>query len=243
MKKVRNALFALLFAATAMPAAAQTPFKFVSGGTVTAFGYYVGTYTGAMGTGYTQTVNLNCVDFFHSVRVGQQWMANITQLGGDLSYTRAGARFTNALDLYRQAAYLITQYAGQTATEIGDIQTTIWRLFDPNGTVAPNPPAPATALPNWKALAAANFQSLTDWRNWAVVTDVNSFQRDASGNYLRDSQGRLIDNANSVQEFLIYQPTVTPEPATVMLLGTGIVGLGLVHRRRKKQSEQRENTA
>ncbi|MEX2281336.1 MAG: PEP-CTERM sorting domain-containing protein [Gemmatimonadota bacterium] len=243
MKSVRNSLLALSFLALAAPVAGQTPFQFVSGGTVTAFGYYVGTYTGAMGPTYSQTVELNCVDFFHHVSLGQKWTANITRLGDDLSATRAGPIFTNALDLYRQAAWLITQYAGQTATEIGDIQTTIWSLFDKNGTVTPNAPSPATALPDWRALAQLNFQSYADWQNWVVVTDVNSYQRDASGNYLRDSYGNLIDNPNSVQEFLMYQPTVTPEPATVMLFGTGLAGLGWMHRRRKKQSEQPKDTA
>ena len=79
--------------------------------------------------------------------------------GGDLSKTRWGPVFTNAQDLYRQAAWLVTQYAGQPNAEIGDIQTTIWGLFD-QSSASPNPPAPKTALPDWRTLAQQNFHPI-----------------------------------------------------------------------------------
>src|SRR2546430_1285824 len=48
------------------------------GGAVTAFGYYMSPYSGAV-NGVLK--RLNCVDFFHDVFVGEQWTANITNLG------------------------------------------------------------------------------------------------------------------------------------------------------------------
>jgi len=49
------------------------------------------------------------------------------------------------------------------------------------------------------------------------------------------------DNPNSVQEFIIYDDTFnpnvvpTPEPATLMLVATGIAGIAGVRIRRRKK--------
>ena len=207
----------------AAPASASTQFTFLNGGTVTAFGYYVGQYAGYEAAPVNANVVLNCVDFFHHIQNGEVWDANLTSLG---SSTGIGTvtRFNN-LTLYRQAAWLTTQYAAApNAATVGDIQATIWGLFY-GGTPTPSSNAWLTAAQNYVAATPSS----SAFQNFWVVTDVNAHLANGA------------DNPNSVQEFIIYDDTFnpnvvpTPEPATLMLVATGIAGIAGVRIRRRKK--------
>ena len=211
----------LLLCAAALlsaPARAQSVhFKFTDAGAgYNAFGVYIGTYGGvqAFGAPSARYVGLNCVDYFHEVGFGQEWDANISYLGlGDIS----NARHPLDLEKYKQAAWLISQYS---AANVQAVQGTLWNLFASPGVNWPSDP---TLL----AESAQDHPGF-DFSKFYVVTDVNA-------------NGPM--DANSVQEFLVYDAnldiparvTSTPEPASLVLLGSGLLGVGVVVRRKRQR--------
>ena len=176
---------------------------------VSDFGYYVSPYYGTING---NPVTLFCVDFANEVYIGESWEANLTELdSGNLSNTRYGG-VANALTLYEEAAWLTMQFATSNTNQYGDIQATIWQLFDPKA------PTPSTGY--WAQQALLNYQSVaTD--SFEIVTNVGPVQ--ATGQQ---------------QEFLI-DPSPVPEPSAVLLLATVMALAGCFTRRRYSANGQR----
>lgn len=192
-----------------------------NGGTVAAFGYYMSPYTGTVDG---QQFILNCDDFFHSVKVGDVWKANETSLsnGTNLSNTRFGD-----LTLYQEAAWLTTQYGVNPASDKNQsiaIQSAIWDLFEGQTANAPDPSVTTWNNDNsawWVHQAQTNYAtSGLDYSSFYVLTDVTALT--AANQYAPY-------DASSRQEFIIH---TTPEPSTIVLLATGLIGIIPITRRR-----------
>jgi hypothetical protein len=177
--------------------------------------------------GRNEGLIVNCVDISNNALYGQTWTAWFTSIGGtspSLDHTRQGALFTDALDRYRKAAWLIDQYSLSPMGEYAGIQGAIWMQFKTS--LFPFSPTPTeqAAVDGWMT-QANNFASSAafstyDFSKFVVITDTTGVGQVAGG----------------AQEFMAViegQATVTPEPATMALFATGLVTLGAVSLRRR----------
>lgn len=202
-------------------------------------GVYLGPYTGQLVSDPTQpTFSMYCVDYAHSVSLGQTWTVNQSNLAGsDLSQTRLGnagagtygqvaflASLFDSWDVLATVAYdsqghTFFDYYGTYVTDKREmwsaIHAAIWSLTS-GGTLPNNPIAAGLAIP---FLAYAQMQSATGFNGlnlaeWSILTPTN------------------MGVASSPQEMLV-RTTVTPEPETILLLGTGVLFLFALARRKK----------
>lgn len=106
--------------------------------------------------------------------------------------------------LYQEAAYLFAQYTPQNQAQWGDINWAIWELFTPGL----NEGADQPVINGWIAQAQNNYLNAPAWADLVILTPVNDPDQE-----------------------LIYLNVATPEPGTLLLLGSGLVGLWSQRRR------------
>lgn len=150
-----------------------------------------------------------CVDFTHHLTIGESWEASTTNLGsGDLSNTRLGAA---GYATYREEAWLYEQFLNGAGSS-GDINFAVWALTS----------ADAKASAGWTAGAQG-------WYDLALSTDLSAFDKEMV-HFTVITPHDL--TGTGPQEFIT--PVATPEPGSLALLGSGMLGLAGFARKKLK---------
>jgi PEP-CTERM motif len=178
--------------------------------------YYIEPTNGPVGDIFA----VMCDDYFHGGQPGDQWMANITDLGsGNISLARfnnlSGINALYPLMLYDESGWLLLQTQVEPTSEWLPINQAVWNIFDPSAPCNSTCEAWITAAINSiKGLPQSYFDSIY------IVTPVNQHDPDPNG----------------IQEFMYIgaassgsggdpAPQSTPEPGTFLLMGTGLLAL------------------
>ncbi len=206
-------------------------------------GVYLGPYTGQLVSDPTKPMfTMYCVDYAHEIDMGQVWTVNESDLtSGDLGQTRLG---NAGLGTYSQMAYLASlfdswdllstasydgtashTFASYFASHVSDktyiwsgIHAAIWKLAS-GGTAPNNMVAAGLATPFLKYAqmkSVSGFDGM-DMSGWTILTPDNK-------DYWRSAQEMLVHTTPT---------TVTPEPETYLLLGTGMLFLFALSRRKQ----------
>jgi hypothetical protein len=156
----------------------------------------------------TTSVNLFCMNDLNFIQGGESWGVNIVNASSFLGSAADSTGFK-----YEEEAYIYSQFNGTNAT---DIQDALWTIFDP-GTSNTDANSPSLVA------AAASFGGYTQ-------------------NFLTQTTFYIWDGGSISNEYQDYAPqnfvgqSPVPEPSSLMLFGSGLVGLATVLRRKLARS-------
>ena len=213
----------------AAAAPTQHDLRFVGGSGVGFHGVQVGTYRGQLDGG--GIINIWCTDFYNYAGNARVYQSSIG--AGDLSKTRWGT-LPDQPNLYKRAAFLTTQFRADNHSEWGSIHYAIWQLMN-GGNPGGLSVAEQAKVDGYKALSLAKYLGY-DYSKMYVLTDkvVTGGTGRRGDPYRYGCQGVQGHTTCGIQEQLAGEISAVPEPASMGLMGLGLVGLAAVRRRKIK---------